>query len=76
MTRTYAKLRVSQAAFSEIMEGLLAAGYGDQIRGRNSGSPLVDMHGIALVTDGEPEQPPETDKCPECGAVLVDGYPQ
>ncbi len=48
MTRTYAKLAVSQQAFDEIRAKLVAAGYGDQV---DTDKALVDMHGIALVSE-------------------------
>lgn len=63
MTHTYATMDVSPATFDEIRSKLDAAGYGDQIErsGIHSTEDLIDMHGIALVRQAEPEPTPHAD---------------
>ena len=46
-THTYAILEVSSAAFHEIKEKLLAAGYEHAMQAY-SGKIFIDMHGLAL----------------------------
>jgi hypothetical protein len=51
-THTYALLPVSQAAYDEIREKLMAAGYDDYVqRGVADEQERVIMQGIALVVD-------------------------
>jgi hypothetical protein len=50
-TRTYAILEVSPEAFTEIEHKLRKAGYGHAFS-RNEGALTIDMHGIALQSEG------------------------
>jgi len=50
MSRTYVVLEVSPAAYAEIRDKLLAAGYGHALH-HEDGAEVVDMHGIALASD-------------------------
>jgi hypothetical protein len=50
MTHTRAELAVSDAAYQEIKERLLAAGYGHAIH-RDGNKEFVDMHGIAVTPE-------------------------
>jgi hypothetical protein len=47
MTHTYAILAVSKAAFEEIRDKLLDAGYAGQVHD-DGDAPVIDMHGIGL----------------------------
>jgi hypothetical protein len=58
-THSYAMLAISPAAYREIREKLLAAGYGDQFHERN-GAAWIDMHGIAIKMH-----------CPACADTRV-----
>jgi hypothetical protein len=50
VTHTYAVLKISKAAFEEIMTKLVEAGYEDQLH--EDGDELVcDMHGIAVQAE-------------------------
>lgn len=55
VTRTYATLAVSRAAFEEIRDKLYDAGYADQFEFDkhvdNANPILIDMHGIALTLE-------------------------
>lgn len=53
MTHTYAVLEVSDAAYQEIRRKLEAAGYQQAFHGK-SDEEVIDMHGIALKSGGEP----------------------
>jgi hypothetical protein len=49
MTYTYVTMDVSHAAYAEIMDKLVAAGYEHAIHNtRSSDGVVLDMHGIAL----------------------------
>ncbi len=52
MTYTYAILAVSKAAFEEVRDRLLAAGYDEQVHEDDDG-PVLDMHGIGLQAEEE-----------------------
>jgi hypothetical protein len=52
MTHTYAILEISQAAFDEIKTKLEAAGYQHAFEPNAQDVALIDMHGIALKSDG------------------------
>lgn len=55
-TRTYATLAVSKAAFEEIAAKLREAGYGHAFSHGDEGEGVViDMHGIGLIEDAEPQ---------------------
>lgn len=51
MTRTYALLDISEAAYSEIRAKLEAAGYGHAFHHAEDEPETVDMHGIALRSE-------------------------
>jgi hypothetical protein len=51
VTRTYAVLEISGAAYAEIRDKLQAAGYSDQFC-KDDGAEVIDMHGIAVKSDG------------------------
>lgn len=53
MTHTYAKLPVSYAAFDEIYNRLLDAGYHHCFLDNGA----IDMHGLALINEDEEELP-------------------
>ena len=55
-THTFATLAVSKAAYEEIKQKLLAAGYQHAIF-ESDNQEVIDMHGIALVV--EPVEPKE-----------------
>ena len=50
-TYTYALMYLSQEAYTEIRNKMIAAGYSDMMDTRRADSP-VDMHGIAVVPEG------------------------
>ena len=52
ITRTYAILKVSPAAYEEISKALRAAGYDHAFHDDDEHGPIVDMHGIALASAG------------------------
>jgi hypothetical protein len=56
-THTYAILPLSPAAYQEIREKLLAAGYGHAVHDRNDPAPhsgeCIDMHGLAVQSEKE-----------------------
>ena len=54
-THTYVILEVSSAAFHEIKEKLLAAGY-EYAMQAYSGKILIDMHGLALREEKEDQK--------------------
>lgn len=59
-TNTFAVLKVSQAAYDEIRQKLLNAGYSDQFHPDHStpGKPIIDMYGIALSPICDPGETP------------------
>lgn len=54
-THTYAILELSHAAYNEINAKLRAAGYHHVFHEDSSHGTVMDMHGIALALDNEPE---------------------
>ena len=56
MTYTHVTMDVSHAAYAEIMDKLVAAGYEHAIHNTRSDDGVVlDMHGIALKDEGKKE---------------------
>lgn len=51
MTRTYAVMQLSKAAYDEIKGKLLDAGYNHAIHENSSYGVVLDMHGIAVAED-------------------------
>jgi hypothetical protein len=50
MTYTFVVLKLSQAAFQEVRDKMVAAGY-EHALDRNGDGELVDMHGIAVQAE-------------------------
>lgn len=59
MTYTYAVLEVSPAAYEEIREKLVKAGYQHAFHEDRTHGPVIDMHGIALGKEAEPQPKPK-----------------
>ena len=55
MTRSFAIIVVSAAAFKEIADKMMFAGYDDQITFEKDGSMTLDLHGLALKQPGPDE---------------------
>jgi hypothetical protein len=53
-TYTFVELELSPAAFGEIYEKLKQAGY-EQAFMDSQGRTVIDMHGLAVVAEGEGE---------------------
>ena len=68
MTRTYVVMEVSKAAYDEIKQKLLAAGYNQAIHKDSKHEECLDMHGIALSE--EPINSLQT----VCGCRIPSGY--
>ena len=60
MTYTYVTMDVSPAAYEEIKQKLLDAGYHQALHDREgrNGFPALDMHGIAITCQPEPKPTP------------------
>jgi len=53
-THTYAILPISASAYAEIKQKLTEAGYSsDQFQAKDDGE-LIDMHGLAIQSEGQP----------------------
>jgi hypothetical protein len=61
MTYTYILMDVSPAVYEEIKQKLLAAGYTYAIHNEGQYGFVLDMHGIALKLQSEPEPTPHAD---------------
>lgn len=71
-THTFVKLELSRAAYGEIREKLLAAGYEHAFQDIGKPGELIDMHGIAVAKDCQDEPKfPSNIMLPEGGSTLL-----